>query len=67
MPSAWEKLVADVGEDEARAEMKRRADLSSRNKRGTGGFAFMAKTNPEKLKQLGKTYGRKKNKTPDES
>lgn len=60
MPSAYHKLVERVGEEEARAEMKRRANKSSRNARGTGGFAFLKKHDPEKLKQIGKTYGRKK-------
>lgn len=33
-------------------EMQRVASLSSRNSKGTGGFAFLAKTNPEYLRQI---------------
>lgn len=61
MPTAYEKLVERLGEEGAREEMKRRAANSTRNSKGTGGFAYLKKHNPEKLKELGKLYGRKKN------
>lgn len=63
MGTAYEKLVEKLGEAGAREEMKRRAARSSRNTQGTGYFAQLAKTEEgrEKLKELGRTYGRKKN------
>jgi hypothetical protein len=44
--------IAKYGSEEAyREEMKRRASLSSRNARGTGGFAHLKRTDPDKLKE----------------
>lgn len=64
--TTWLNLVEKYGSEEAaREEMRRRAALSSRNKKGTGGFAHMAKTDPDRLKQLGKQYGRKKQDVSD--
>lgn len=52
----WLSLVERYGgEEEARAEMRRRAEKSSRNKAGTGGFASLT---PEQLKEISRKGGK---------
>lgn len=48
----YEALVAKLGEAGAKEEMRRRAALSSRNSKGTGGFAYIKKHDPERLKTI---------------
>lgn len=49
----WKLAVAKYGSQKAaRAEMRRRAEKSKRNKGGKGGFATLKYTNPEQFKQL---------------
>lgn len=50
--NAWEKLVERLGEEAARAEMRKRGAKSKRNLGGTGGFAKLKADDPEKFKEI---------------
>lgn len=53
--------IARYGSEELwRDSLSKRAELSSRNKSGTGGFAHMAKHNPKRLKQIASDAGKKR-------
>lgn len=53
MSKRWDNMVLKYGSEEAaKAEMRRRAEKSARNKGGTGGFAKLKQENPELLKEL---------------
>lgn len=60
MGNAWEKLVERLGEEGAREEMRRRAAKGPGNRTGNSYFAVLKRENPEKLKELGRKYGRSK-------
>lgn len=61
MPNAWEKLVEKLGEDGAREEMRRRAAKGPGNRTGNSYFKVLKEQDPEKLKEFGRKFGRKKN------
>lgn len=64
----WDKAVEMYGSDEAaRAEMKRRGSLSSRNKGKQGGFAKLKTEDPEKFKELTSKGGKNGKKAQDGS
>lgn len=67
MTERWAKLVEKYGSEEAaRAEMKRRADLSSRNKAGKGGFAALPTEQVKEISKLG-VQAREANKIENKS
>lgn len=50
-----EQMLEKYGSEEGVAEeMRRRGALSSRNSKGTGGFAFLAKNDPDRLRVISK-------------
>ena len=62
MSKRWELLVKKYGsEEKARAEMKRRADLSRRNKGGKGGFASLKRDKLIEISKKGGLGGKKEN------
>lgn len=49
----WARMLATHYTVEAvKAHMKERANLSSRNSKGTGGFNYLKRTDPERLRAL---------------
>lgn len=52
MSTPYEKLVAEVGEEAAKEEMRRRGANSKRNLGGQGGFAKLKAEDPEKFKEI---------------
>lgn len=60
MPSAWEKLVAKVGETEAREIMRQRAAKGPGNRTGNSYFKVLKEQDPDKLKEFGRKFGRGK-------
>lgn len=57
----WEKMIEKHGSEEAAKEaMRQMASLSSRNSKGTGGFAKMKREDPELLKQISAKGGSSK-------
>ncbi len=64
MTERWAKMVEKYGsEEKAKIEMKRRADLSKRNKGGTGGFASMDKEKLAMISSVGGKAGKRGKKT----
>lgn len=61
MTKRWQKMVEKFGsEDAARAEMRRRAEKSSRNKNGVAYFKLLKETDPERLKEITSQGGKVK-------
>ncbi len=56
----WKKLIEKHGSEEAaKAEMRRRAENSSRNKGKQGGFHALKRDNPRMFKEIASRGGKK--------
>lgn len=58
MSDRWRRMVEKYGSvAAAKAEMRRRSNLSKRNSSGQGGFAMLKNTDPELHRQLSSKGG----------
>lgn len=61
MSERWNRMILKYGsEDGAKEEMRRRAEKSPRNKNGVAYFAKLKQEDPERLKEISKKGGTKK-------
>lgn len=57
----WSRMIEKHGSEEAvRQFMSESAQKSSKNAAGTGGFAYMAKHDPERLREVSRVGGSRK-------
>lgn len=57
----WRSMIEKHGsEEKVRELMRERGNRSERNSKGTGGFAYLAKTNPDYLKEITSKGGKSK-------